>query len=303
MDELVDEYLGHMEGERGSSSATVRTYGAALRGFREYLEAACRAEVDLDLLRKVDHRLLRGYLTRLAALGYARATIVKQVAAVRSFFRYLARESYVDANPAAHLRAPRRGRPLPRFLYQGEAAELVEAPDAKTPLGLRDRAVLETLYGAGLRVSELAALNLYDVDYSLGLIRVAGKGGRERLTPLGSAAIAALSDYLRLGRPRIVRNARVDAGSDALFLNRFGGRLSPRSVRRVVVRHARSALGKSLGPHVLRHSFATHLLDEGADLRSVQEMLGHKSISSTQVYTHVTRERLRRTYLSTHPRA
>lgn len=236
--------------------------------------------------------------------GNSRRTIARKMAALRSFFRFLCREKHVDRNPLEGISTPKVGRQLPRFLHIDEVTSTLEGPTADTPLGRRDRALLEVLYAAGLRISEVTGLNLEDVDASVGVVMVTGKGGKERLVPIGSEAIRALGKYMEEGRGRLLsKRGHGGEGENALFLNRFGRRLSARGVRDIVYRYTEVGTGRAVNPHALRHSFATHLLDNGADLRVVQEFLGHASISTTQIYTHVTKERLRRVYKETHPRA
>ena len=245
--------------------------------------------------------ILRNYVAYLHDCEYARTTIGRRLACLRSFFRYCVREAICETNPAKPLRTPRTGRKLPNFLSTKQVATLLEAPIATTPDGLRDRAMLETMYSAGLRVAELVGLNLEHWDRDAGIVRVYGKGRKERVAPIGSFAARALERWVRVRRP--ADNADPDDQA-ALFLNRFGRRLSTRSVGRMIEKHLKSTnLDSSISPHTLRHSFATHLLDGGADLRSVQELLGHKSLTTTQIYTHVSTRRLRETYEKAHPHA
>jgi integrase/recombinase XerC len=241
---------------------------------------------------------LRAFLAREHARGLAPATMARKMASVRTFFRWLEREGRIERNPAATLRTPRTPRKLPRVLSGEEVDRLLRAPSGEGILGLRDRAILETLYSAGLRASELTALNRGDLDLAGGVVRVRGKGRRERLGLLGSQAVGALRAYLEERRREGL------ASEAAVFLNRFGRRLTARSVQRVIERHIlRAGLGVRATPHTLRHSFATHLLEAGADLRSVQELLGHRNLGTTQIYTHVTMEKLKEVYDRAHPRA
>ncbi len=294
----LGEFLAYLRAERGASPHTVSAYAADLGQFAAFLERLPSPPGDMTA---VGHLHVRAFLAFLQSKRYSRRSVARKLAAVRTFFRFLARRG-LPANPARSVATPRLGRRLPRFLQEREAGALVERPDPRTPLGRRDRALLEVLYGAGLRVGELVRLDLEDVDSSRGLLHVRGKGGRERLAPLGSRAIAALAAYLDGGRPALLGGG--GAGERALFLNCRGGRLSARGVRDVVARHSAGlGNGGAVSPHTLRHSFATHLLDNGADLRAVQELLGHASVSTTQIYTHVTRERLRAVYERAHPRA
>lgn len=241
----------------------------------------------------VDVQLLRWYLASLWRKGLARATISRKLAALRSFYRYLARMGAVSSPAALDLATPKRDRPLPKFLEKDEAEALLNGPNETTPLGMRDRAILETLYGGGLRVGELVDLNLTDLNLARGQLRVMGKGRRERICLVGRRAVNALQLYLTEGRPKL----KSPRSGDALFLNCQGGRLTARGVQMIVRKYG------DVSPHALRHSFATHLLEGGADLRAVQELLGHASLSTTQIYTHVTAERLRSVYERCHPRA
>jgi len=268
------------------SPPTLRAYTQNLELFREY----CARQGVRDPAR-IDHRLLRGFLVELNGSGLKKSSVARYLAAVRSFLRFLVRQEVLATNPARALRAPRARRPLPVHLAEEEVARLVDA--APTP---RDTAILETLYGGGLRVAELVGLDRDDLDLRRGVARVRGKGRKERLAPLGGSAVRALKAYLQ-ARPR-------SQDPRPVFLNRRGARLTTRSVHRLLRECAlRAGVDPRTTPHTLRHSFATHLLDRGADLREVQELLGHKNIATTQIYTHVSLERLRKVYESAHPRA
>lgn len=287
------------------TSASPHTREAYRRDVTQFVEWCTRGAAARPA--DVDHRLLRRYLGFLDTRGFAAASVARKVAAIRAFFRYLERRGVVDANPARTLRAPRGTSRLPRVPKAREADALVEAADAAAHLDdpvararvLRDRAVLELLYGAGLRVAELCGLGPRDVDGRARAVTVLGKGAKERRVPLGEPAADAVDRYRAQGRPHLV-TGRTPA--DALFLNARGGRLTPRDARRVLERYP-LADGRVLHPHALRHAFATHLLEGGADLRVVQELLGHADVGTTQVYTHLTKERLRSVYDETHPRA
>jgi integrase/recombinase XerC len=280
----IDRYLARLR--ESASPHTVRAYAANLALFASH----CAGE-GVHRPQGITHRLLRGFVVALNGRGLSKSSVARYVAAVRSFTRFLAREGILEADPARGLRTPSPKRPLPLHLGEADVAKLIEA--APTP---RDRAILETLYGGGLRVSELVGLDRDDLDLRRGVARVRGKGRKVRLAPLGGAAARALADWLG-ARPR---------GQDPrpVFLNRRGGRLTVRSVHRLIQQCAlRAGVDPRATPHTLRHSFATHLLDRGADLREVQELLGHKNIATTQVYTHVSMERLRKVYERAHPRA
>jgi tyrosine recombinase XerC len=306
---LVDAFCDHLLVERAASPLTIDAYRRDLELFARFWRDADppgggdAAGPPLPPPRgAVDRRAIRAYLAHMRARGYARRTVARRLAALRSFYRFLCREDLATSNPAREVSTPKLGRRLPRFLYIQEMDALLAAPDPATPAGARDRALLELLYATGARVSELVGLDVGAIDYSDGAARLLGKGGRERVVPVGSVALAALGHYLDFGRPRFL--AQSDEATPALFLNKDGGRLTARSVRRVVDRYVlAAALSAAVTPHVFRHSFATHLLERGADLRVVQELLGHKSLSTTQIYTHVTRARLREIYLQAHPRA
>jgi integrase/recombinase XerC len=237
---------------------------------------------------------VRFYVRSLTSQGLAKKSVARKLAAVRSFCKFLCREGLLDKNPAQRLLTPKQDKNLPRFLYREHTDKLLRAPDLTKAQGWRDQAIIEVLYGSGLRVSELVSLNLKDMDLESKLLRVTGKGRKQRIVPLTGPAVRALKTWLDT-RPH---------SSEALFLNQRGGRLTDRSVRRILDRlEISAALHQHIHPHMLRHTFATHLLDGGADLRSVQELLGHKKLSSTQIYTHLTRERLRAAYMDAHPRA
>lgn len=286
--EPLQAFFDFLRAQRGASERTLAAYRVDLRQFGRLCPSWATGDV----------HTLRRYLAQLQAAGYERRTIARKLAAVRSFYRFLVLDGRLAQSPAQYLRTPKVPRTLPRTLSERQAAEVVAAPDASTPHGLRDQAILELLYGAGLRVSECCGLDLADVDFDArgGTVRVLGKGGKERVVPFGTHAAEALRRYLKLGRPRLA--AGVTQGFP-LWLNRDGGRLSVRSVHAMVTRSS----GGAAAPHTLRHAYATHLLDRGADLRAVQELLGHASLSTTQIYTHVTRERLKQVYLQAHPRA
>ena len=235
----------------------------------------------------------------MAEAGYARSTIARRLATLRSFFKFCQREALIDENPAKPLRNPRKHRQLPHFLSTDEIGLLLNAPDLSDQLGIRDRAMLETIYSGGLRVSELVGLNYSDLELDEGLIRVRGKGKKERFSPLGSYALAALNSWL--SRSNHTKRFQPDA---PVFTNRFGKRITTRSVRRMMEKYIKlTGLDQRTSPHTLRHSFATHLLDRGADIRSVQELLGHKSLVTTQIYTHLTTAKLRDIYEKSHPLA
>ncbi len=292
-----DAFLQHMEAVKGASAHTVKAYAEDLSQFVGF--AATQGVTDIHT---VDPALLRSFLAHLQSLGLARASRARKTATLRSFFSYLAKQSFLTRSPAIGLRSIKTERRLPKYLRSDEIESLLAAPNAGTPLGLRDRALLETLYASGMRAGELVTLGVADVDYDEGVIRVIGKGNKERMTLLGRQAVFALDRYIRKGRPALVLRADKDGG--ALFVNRYGERLSDRGVRKLFDRYCGMASTHlKITPHVLRHTFATHLLSNGADLRLIQELLGHASVATTQMYTHVSTERLQEVYDQAHPRA
>lgn len=298
MDQALADFLRHLGLERNASAHTVKSYREdltqAVAFFRERAGAAVRPD-------QVSTRLLRAFLAWLHDQGYARTTISRRIAAVRSWCRFLCRQGALDKNPADGLRGPKLDRKLPHFLNKADVARLLAAPKADAALGLRDRAILETLYSAGLRVSELVGLGLDDLDLADGVATVRGKGKRERLALIGDAAREAISRWLEA---RTLLLDGIGRRSDAVFLNRNATRLSTRSVGRLLVKYLKqTGLDPRTTPHTLRHTFATHMLDAGADIRGVQELLGHKNLTTTQIYTHVTTQRLQDSYRKAHPRA
>ncbi|BAF59429.1 MAG: tyrosine recombinase XerC [Pelotomaculum sp.] len=300
----IDNFLVYLRVEKNASPRTTESYQKDLFHGLDYFASRLGKEDHAIVPSDIDHRIFRHYLAHMQKQGLARATMARRLAAWRSFYRYLYREKIIDGNPLLRVASPKLEKRLPRFLYEDEAKELVEAPDTKQPLGMRDRALLETLYAGGLRISELVLLDLGDLDISSGYIRVTGKRARERLVPLGSMAVEALQAYLAKARPRLMANSVAKKINNALFLNCRGERLSARGIRKILDKYVEKvSLERKISPHTLRHSFATHLLNAGADLRSVQELMGHVRLSSTQVYTHVTGERLKKVYRKSHPRA
>ncbi len=300
----IDTFIAHLRDERGLSANTVAAYE---RDVEQFFRFAARGKV-VDP-HQVDPLLLRRFLAQLATRGLAASSIARKAAALRTCFRLLARRGLVDVDPTAGLGSPRGPRRLPAVLKQRQVEALLERPRPLDPVGLRDRAILELLYATGMRVGELCALELGDVDLAADAVRVHGKGGKERVLPFGEPARAALLEYLVEGRRTMLPtagNARraPAAAMRALFFNQRAKPMTPRDVRGMVQRYrAGSGVPSDTSPHTLRHSFATHLLEGGADLRSVQELLGHVALTTTQTYTHVSNERLRRVYEQAHPRA
>jgi integrase/recombinase XerC len=295
MDRLLERFLTYLRAGRNASPYTIKNYGHDIAQFLDY----CRTH-GVSSLEQVDRPLLRSYLSQLDATGYVKASIARRVAELRSFGDFLVREEVLERNPFRLISAPRVPRRLPQYLTVAEVEMLLAVPDTSTPLGLRDRAIIEVLHAAGLRVSELVGLDVADVDLAQAHVRVLGKGGKERIGLLGRPAVRAVRAYLKAGRPALLGQRPVDA----LWLNHRGGRLTVRGVAFILGKVGKQAgIRTPISPHVLRHTFATHLLDGGADLRVVQELLGHANIATTQVYTHVSQSRMREVYIRAHPRA
>ena len=297
--DLALDFLAHLELERGLSRNTLEAYRSDLQQYGCFLT---RAGLDPLAVTTAD---LAGFISELAAggeggPGVAPATLQRKIACLRSFYRHLRREQILDHDPTGELRRPRSRARLPQVLSRDEVTRLLEQPRGKAPAALRDRALLETMYACGLRASEAVTLELGHLDLKAGLLRTHGKGSKERLVPVGSKAVAVLEQYLGRGRPRLVGLR----DEPRVFVNLRGGPLSRQGLYKIVQRHAQSAgLEHRMSPHTLRHTFATHLLAGGCDLRSLQEMLGHADIGTTQIYTHLTAERLRDVYFEAHPRA
>ena len=298
MQPVIARFLRYLLVERNASPLTIKSYREDLTALAGYLTESYGRPAEPAEITSLD---LRGYVAALHEAGYAKTSIARRLASLRSFFRFAQREGHAEANPAKPLRNPRPDRKLPHFLSTDEIGRLLETPPGDRPMGLRDRAILETMYSAGLRVSELVGINDGDLDLSDWLVRIRGKGRRERLAPLGSFALQALQRWLRVR----TLSRRLSPGPEApVFVSRLGSRLTTRSVARMLEKYLKVAgLDLRTTPHTLRHSFATHLLDRGADIRSVQELLGHKSLVTTQIYTHVSTASLRQAYEKAHPRA
>ncbi|MGB1930363.1 MAG: tyrosine recombinase XerC [Mariniblastus sp.] len=298
MEKSIPRFLRYLSVERNCSDLTIKSYREDLELLYGFL---CDTLTSSPRPSKITPLDLRKYVSALHESGYAKSSVSRRLASMRSYFKFCQREGLCETNPAKPLRNPRRERKLPHFLTGSEIGQLLSAPSKNEPLGIRDRAILETLYSAGLRVSELVGVNLDDLDLTDGLVRVRGKGKRERLAPLGSFAVRALRLWLKKRTPA---RGLSKEDSAAVFLNKFGKRLTTRSVARMLEKYLKvTGLDLRTSPHTLRHSFATHLLDRGADIRSVQELLGHKSLVTTQIYTHVSTAGLRQAYERAHPRA
>jgi integrase/recombinase XerC len=294
----IGRFLTYLRVERNASELTIKSYHEDLAALVEYLTGD---EARPPSPASVTPAELRGYVAAMHEADYSKATIARRLASLRSFFRFGQREGWAATNPAKTLRNPRRGQRLPHCLSSDEIARLLEAPPATEPMGLRDRAILETMYSAGLRVSELVGLVDGDLDLASGVVRVRGKGRRERWAPIGSYAARALGRWMKV---RKLAGETRAGPKTPVFTNRFGRKLTTRSIGRMLEKYlAQTGLDGRTTPHTLRHSFATHLLDRGADIRSVQELLGHKSLITTQIYTHVSTASLRAAYERAHPRA
>ncbi|MET3576454.1 site-specific tyrosine recombinase XerD [Bhargavaea ullalensis] len=296
-DDALMDYIHFLKVERQLADNTVESYRRDLRGYLRHLAES----TDAGSLDGVSRQDIIEYLKVLEADGKSARTISRHISSIRSFHQFLVREQITTGDPTVQLDLPKLEMKLPRVLSVEEVDALISAPDRSKPTGVRDRAMLEMLYGTGMRVSECIGMNTGDVHLTMGFARVFGKGGKERIIPLGRTALDAVSVYLNEARPQLLKGGRAQ---DALFVNARGGRLSRQGVWKLLNEHARTAgITKELTPHILRHSFATHLVENGADLRAIQEMLGHADISTTQIYTHVSKNRLKDVYSQYHPRA
>ncbi len=296
----LDAFFNHLLIEKSASNLTISGYKHDLHQFIDF--AAEKYNVAREDLKNeyVNHKTVRDYLACLQSNGLSRATMARKLAALRSYIKYLCREGVLDCNPIAAVSTPKQDKRLPKFLYPPEIQMLMEAPDIRTILGSRDRAIMETLYAAGLRVSELVGMDMKDIDFEEELLKVMGKGSKERIVPLGREAKKSLLHYMNQRARLLSRNKKT---SEAVFLNKYAGRLSARSVRNIINKYMQeTALTQQISPHTMRHSFATHLLNAGADLRSVQELLGHIKLSTTQIYTHLTRENIKEIHKNSLPR-
>jgi integrase/recombinase XerC len=295
---FVDEWLRAARAERDLSQHTLSAYG---RDAEQFVGWCGRGGI--TGLHDLDRRVLRRYVAFLSERRYARRSIVRKVSAVRSMLEWAVTKGWLGANPARDLSPLKLDRPLPKALKASDVAALCELPPSDDPSGARDRAAIELLYGSGLRVGELCALDLDDLDLRAMSVRVTGKGRKERRVPISRPAAEALRAYMAGPRSELLAAREIPPEPHALFINARSGRLGPRSVRAILARYMTAEGRAPVGPHALRHSFATHLLDNGADLRAVQELLGHESLTTTQIYTHVSTERLRAVYEQSHPRA
>ncbi len=295
MESLIQEFIEYLGHEKGLATNTLESYGRDLRQYCGFL-----SEDTSQTPETASQATIVAYLMMLRKQGKATATIARRLAALKAFYQFMLKENYVTKDPTDELSSPKLERKLPKVLTVEEVEKLLNQPDASNPTGIRDKAMLEVLYATGIRVSELVSLNLDDVDFDEGFVRCVGKGSKERVVPIGEIAVNSLKAYLSKGRPKLVSNPN----ENALFLNHHGRRLTRQGFWKIVKKYAAQlGIRKEITPHTLRHSFATHLLENGADIRAVQEMLGHADISTTQIYTHVTKDRLKDVYARSHPRA
>jgi integrase/recombinase XerC len=306
MEKLIEQFLEHLRYERNVSAHTLRNYSSDLEQFIDYLAPieTSSGKRKIPDIGDIDHLTIREWMAALHSAQKKKASIARKLAALRTFFQFLVREGILELNPAKLVSTPRLEKKLPQHLSIEEAIRFIETPDPDTDLGKRDRAILELMYATGVRVAELTTLNLADIDFRNQLIRVTGKRRKQRIVPFGEPAGDAIRHYLGV-RDKILFHAPVSKRDDeALFLNYQGTRITTRSVGRMVDKYIRICAGMhNISPHALRHSFATHLLDSGADLRDIQELLGHARLSTTQIYTHVSMEKLIEVYDKAHPKA
>jgi integrase/recombinase XerC len=325
---ITQNFLDYLKYERRFSEHTAKCYGADLLQFSEFIGGTTESQDHDDIhssyaqqqsgtmtavatppavstdkqLLSVSTDSVRAYLAFLNEKNYSKSTIARKLATLRSFYKFLVKRNFLESNPVTAVRTPKQEKKLPKFLEYEEVKRLLSTPPTNSWLGARDRAIMETLYSTGIRVSELVGLNLDDIDFLGEVVHVRGKGKKERITPIGSSALQSIQHYMEFRNKRAQNNSNFDA--KVLFVNKHGRRLSTRSVRRKMDKYLKMAgLDPAISPHTLRHSFATHMLNNGADLRSVQELLGHQSLSTTQVYTHLTTRRLKEVYDNAHPRS
>jgi integrase/recombinase XerC len=295
---LIDEFLIYLRVSKNFSIHTLESYGLDLQQFSTFFD-----KEPISAVECIDHLIIRRYLSKLKEKQLSRTSIIRKISCLRSFFKFLCLQGYIPNNPILGISTPKREKRLPEFLYPEELENLLNLPDL-SELGVRDQAILEVFYSSGLRLQELVGLTIADLDFNAGYLRVFGKGAKERIVPLGGCAKRALIKYLEEVRPKLLSKSNSSKQTMSVFLNYRGTRLSGRSIQRLMDKYIQQlAIYRKISPHTLRHTFATHLLENGADLRVVQELLGHVDISSTQIYTHLTKERIRAVYLKSHPRA
>lgn len=294
MEELIDVFLNYLSVERGLSNNTIVSYRKDLASYLDFLKNR-----QINTLSRAARKDITDFMLAQKDKGISTNSIARRLAAIRMFHRFLVREKILKSDPASLVDSPRLWKKIPETLSLNEVGALLNQPNIRDTQGRRDKAILETLYATGMRVSEAVGLRMNNINLDIGFLRCIGKGNKERIIPLGSKAVQSLKRYLEMGRPKILKNRECEF----LFLNRFGKKISRQSLWKIVKRYARQArIKKPIKPHILRHSFATHLLERGADLRSVQEMLGHANISTTQIYTHINKERLKNIHRMFHPR-
>jgi tyrosine recombinase XerC len=303
---LVEEFINYLQNERRYSENTVKAYRKDLSVFSDWIgingeniQYVYKDEEVIDFtidFNSIDHQLIRKFINFLNRTNYKKRTLSRKIATLKSFFKFLNRQEFIETNPMVHIISPKLEKSLPKFMYEYQIESLMNAPDLNTPLGLRDRAIMEVLYASGIRVSELVSIKIKDIDLDLGTINVTGKGNKERIVPIGSYAIKSIKDYLESGF--------LDDKGEYLFYGLRGKPLGDRSVRTLLDSYIKKvSTTLNISPHTFRHSFATHLLERGSDLRVVQTFLGHESLSTTQIYTHITKNQLKKTYDNAHPRA
>lgn len=295
MDILLEEFLNYLLVEKGLASNTIVSYRRDLESFFTYLK-----EHNIYQIKNINKKDIVSFLAYLKKEDRAAATIARRIAALKAFFKFLYQERYLEENVTAILERPKQEKKLPKFLTLEEVDKLLTGPVLNTAIGVRDQAMLEILYATGMRVSELLNLGINNLNLEIGFVRCMGKGSKERIIPIGGKAIESLTTYLQWGRNKLLKNPR----EQTLFLNNHGRKMSRQGFWKIIKTYAHKVgINKEISPHILRHSFATHLLENGADLRAVQEMLGHADISTTQIYTHVTRSKISQVYRQAHPRA
>jgi integrase/recombinase XerC len=306
MEKLLADFFEHLRYERNASEHTLRNYRIDLTQFHDHLappDPATGARRDFDI-KQIDHITIREWLSALYTANKQKSSVARKIAALRTFFQFLVREGVVEANPAKLVSTPRLEKKLPSHLSVEDMVRFIETPDTQTDLGKRDRAILEMLYGTGVRVSELTKLNLRDIDFKNKMVKVTGKRRKQRVVPFGDPALHALVEYLQARNTFLNNTPAAERDEQAVFLNYQGTRITTRSVGRMIDKYITECAGiHNISPHSLRHSFATHLLDNGADLRHIQELLGHARLSTTQIYTHVSMEKLIEVYDKSHPKA
>lgn len=296
----VERFLVFLTVEKNCSDLTIENYRRDIQDFTKFMEEKIAWDFAWN---QVEVPFIRSYLVLLNKKGYARRTVARRISSLRSFYKYLLREEYMENNPFAGVRTPKLDKKLPVFLEEGEIDEILELPDKEKKLGIRDQAVLEMLYATGCRVSELAGMKIDDMDFNSRFVLLHGKGSKDRIVPVGHTCLRVIKEYYKIARTPLMKKYKVEEHK-YVFVNSRGGALTDRSVRRILDKYVRMlSIRKNVSPHTIRHTFATHLLEHGADLRAVQELLGHSSLSTTQIYTHITKDRINKVYEKNFPRA